>query len=99
MEDKYKTILQELQEIKDAALLAAKPFLNMEDAAAFLSVTKCNLYKLVHAHKIPYYKSVGGKFTYFKREELIEWLSAVRVPTDEELEMQAVRRSVKGGAL
>lgn len=93
-------ILKELREIKDAALLAAKPILTMDDAAAFMGVTKCNLYKLVSAKRIPYYKSEGGKFTYFKRTELEQWLTAVRVPTNEELEAQAVNRSVmKGGAL
>lgn len=92
-------ILQELQEIKNAALLAAKPILTMDDAAAFMGVTKSNLYKLVSGKRIPHYKSVGGKFTYFKRVELEQWLTAVRVPTDEELEQQAICRSVKGGAL
>lgn len=93
-------ILQELQEIKNAALLAAKPILTMDDAAAFMGVTKCNLYKLVSAKRIPYYKSAGGKFTYFKRTELEQWLTAVRVPTNEELEAQAATRSAtRGGAL
>lgn len=94
-------ILQELQAIKDAALLAAKPIFTMDDAAAFMGVTKCNLYKLVSAKRIPYYKSAGGKFTYFKRAELEEWLTAVRVPTNEELEAQAAAHNAitKGGVL
>lgn len=92
-------ILQELKEIKEAALLATKPILTLEDAAAFMGVSKCCLYKLVHAKKIPYYKSAGGKFTYFKRAELEEWLTAVRVPTAEEMEVMAATRSaMKGGA-
>ena len=90
-------IMQVLQEIKDAALLAAKPILTMDDAAAFMGVTKCNLYKLVSAKKIPHYKSQGGKFTYFKRAEIEQWLTAVRVPTNEELETQAASRSITKG--
>lgn len=94
------TILKELREIKDAALLAAKPILTMDDAAAFMGVTKCNLYKLVSAKRIPHYKSEGGKFTYFKRVELEQWLTAVRVPTNSELEAAAAVHGVtKGGAL
>ncbi|MBR6018098.1 MAG: helix-turn-helix domain-containing protein [Paludibacteraceae bacterium] len=93
-------ILQELQEIKAAALLAAKPILTMQDAAAFMGVTKCNLYKLVSAKRIPHYKSQGGKFTYFKRVELEQWLTAVRVPTNEELDTRAATRcATKGGVL
>lgn len=80
-----KRLLQELQEIKHAALLAAKPILTTDEAATFMGVTKCNLYKLVHEKRIPYYKSAGGKFTYFKRTELEQWLTAVRVSTDDEL--------------
>lgn len=93
-------LLQELQGIKEAALIGAKPILTMKEAAAFMGVTMCNLYKLVSAKRIPYYKSEGGKFTYFKRAELEQWLTAVRVPTGDELEAQAVVRNVKkGGAL
>ena len=93
-------ILQELQEIKQAALLAAKPILTMPEAAAFMGVTMSNLYKLVHARRVPYYKSEGGKFTYFKRTELEQWLTAVRVPTNDELDAQAVMHNMKkGGAL
>lgn len=96
-EDKLISLLQE---IKDAALLAAKPILTMNDAAQFMGVSKCNLYKLVSAKKIPHYKSEGGKFTYFKRAELEQWLTAVRVPTNEELETQAATRcAMKGGVL
>jgi len=90
-------ILQELRKIKDAALLAAKPILTMDDAAAFMGVTKNNLYKLVSARRIPHYKSEGGKFTYFKRAELEQWLTAVRVPTNDELESKAATRNLTGG--
>lgn len=92
-------ILQELQEIKSAALLAAKPILTMPEAAAFMGVTMSNLYKLVHMRRVPHYKSEGGKFTYFKRAELEAWLTAVRVPTDDELDAEAAARNMKGGAL
>lgn len=92
--------MQELQEIKEAALIGAKPVLTMADAAQFMGVSKANLYKLVSTKRVPHYKSEGGKLTYFKREELEQWLTAVRVPTNEELEAQAVTRSVtKGGAV
>lgn len=93
-------ILQELQEIKQLTLMAAKPVLTMPEAAQFMGVTMSNLYKLVHLKRVPYYKSAGGKLTYFKREELMQWLTAVRVPTDEELERQAVTHTMeKGGVL
>lgn len=93
-------ILQELQEIKEAAAFNAKQVLTMEEAARFMGVSKSNLYKLVSEKRVPYYKSAAGRLTYFKREELAQWLTAVRVPTGEELEAQAVARAIeKGGAV
>ena len=94
-------ILQMLQEIKDATLIAVKPVLSMEEAAAFTGRKVSYLYKLTHERKIPYYKSGnGGAALSFKRKELEEWLTAVRVPTNDELEAQAaMRTATKGGVL
>lgn len=93
-----QNILNELREIKAAALLAAKPILTTDEAAAFMGVSKAYLYKLVCTNKVPNYKSEGGKMLYFKRTELEGWLTAVRVPTDHELETQAAMRiAAKGG--
>lgn len=64
----------------------------MPEAAAFMGVTMSTLYKLVHMRRVPHYKSGGGKFTYFKRAELEAWLTAVRVPTDDELDAQATNK-------
>lgn len=91
-------ILQELREMRAEAQAAARPILTFDEAAEFMRISKSHLYKLVHEKRVPYYKSGGGKLTYFKREELVQYLTAVRVPTAEELETKAAMRSVtKGG--
>lgn len=91
-------ILQELRELRAEAQAAARPILTIDEAAQFMGVSKSHLYKLTFEKRIPYYKSEGGRYTYFKREELVQYLTAVRVPTAEELETQAeTRAATKGG--
>jgi hypothetical protein len=51
--------------------------------------------------KIPYYKSQGGKITYFDKDELNAWMLQHRVKTVNEIETEAANYLVtgkKGGA-
>lgn len=73
-------IYAKLQEIRNATLLQSKDIYNMDEACLFLGVTKCYLYELVRKKKIKYFKSGGGKLTYFKREDLENWMLAVDIP-------------------
>ena len=41
----------------------------------FLGIKRSYLYELVRNHKIPHFKSRGGKLTYFKRKDLEEWMT------------------------
>lgn len=83
---------EDLQEIKD--LLAEmqgspKEVLTSDEAAAYLGISKSCLYKLTMGRKIPHYKSEGGKLCYFDRQELIVWMKAHKIATQEELEAKA----------
>lgn len=73
-------IYAKLQEIRNATLLQSKDIYNMDEACLFLGVTKCYLYELVRKKKTKYFKSGGGKLTYFKREDLENWMLAVDIP-------------------
>lgn len=90
-------IKQEFAELRAEAAQAACEILDTAGSAEFLHITKAHLYKLVCKKQIPYYKSAGGKLTYFKRAELAQWLTAVRVPTNDELQAQAAMRCAKKG--
>jgi excisionase family DNA binding protein len=97
-----KTILNELQEIKQFTLLGAKKALTMSDASALTGLSKSHIYKLVCAKKIPYYKSQGGKLTYFDKQELEAWQLQHRIKPEYEIEQEAAnyaagKRSRKGG--
>lgn len=53
--------------------LAHKPFLTLEEAAAFTSISKSYLYKLTHRGLIPFSKP-QGKLIFFEKAELENWL-------------------------
>ena len=76
--------------MRQLTLLSAKTALTMNDVADLTGLSKSHIYKLVCTKRIPYYKSEGGKFTYFRKSEIEDWLLAHRVPTTDELEANAV---------
>lgn len=88
--EKMNEVLEQLQELKQLALLGAKNVLTMSDVALLTGLSKSHLYKLVCYKKIPYYKGDGGKLTYFKKQEIEDWCLKHRVATDEETEQAAI---------
>lgn len=87
-------VLKQLQELKQLAVLGAKNVLNMDDVCLLSGLSKSHLYKLVWSKRIPYYKSEGGKMTYFNKQEIENWLMAYRVPTAAETEQAAINHCV-----
>lgn len=91
-----------LQELKKLTLLGAKNALDMNDVCLLTGLSKGHVYQLVCAGKIPYYKSAGGKYTYFKKQEIESWLLAHRFATKDEVEREAITnclQSKKGGRI
>jgi len=89
-------IMNELQLIKQFTLLGAKKALTMSDCSLLTGLSKSHLYKLVCAKKIPYYKSEGGKLTYFDKAEIEAWQLQHRVKTQSEVEQEATNYAVTG---
>ena len=67
-----------------------KQVFNTLEASEYLKLSRSHIYKLVHRKEIPYYKSSGGKITYFNRSELDDWMLSSRVATNAEIEARAV---------
>ncbi len=65
-----------------------KDIFTVGEAAEFLGSTKSYLYKLTHFREIPHYKS--GKRLYFKRDDLIIWMTRLRIKTHDEIEQEAI---------
>ncbi len=77
-------VLQPLLIKGDSGIIkSANEVMGMKDASAFLNLSTSSLYKHTSSRTIPHYKR--GKKIYFKREELLEWLSQNKRKTTDEL--------------
>ena len=82
MRDKDDTqdIIAQLHAIRTTTLLDVKDIYNTTEASLFLGVKRSYLYELVRNRKIKHYKKCGGKLTYFRRQDLEEWMAYNIVP-------------------
>lgn len=82
MRDKDDTqdIIAQLHAIRTTTLLDVKDIYTTTEASLFLGVKRSYLYELVRNRKIMHYKSCGGKLTYFRRQDLEEWMTHNIVP-------------------
>lgn len=85
--------LSEVERRLDSLGNAAAPpkeVLTLEEASEFLGLSKSQIYKLTGSASIPHYKP-NGKYIYFDRAELIEWVKHNPVRTKKEHELDAIR--------
>lgn len=84
-----KQLFQEIKSLKgqiETLNLSTKDILNVDEAIAYLQVSKSCLYSKTCQKQIPYYKPPGCKRIYFRKAELEEWLLSNKVKTVAELE-------------
>jgi len=72
----------------DLQLALSKEILSFNEACVYLNLSAGWLYKLTHSNRIPYYKP-NGKKIYFKKEDLIAWLSRNFVKPKEQIKKEA----------
>ncbi|MGX5836937.1 helix-turn-helix domain-containing protein [Aeromonas piscicola] len=60
--------IKEMQKIQ----LVRKEFMNVDECAVYLNVSRSYIYKLTHRKEIPFYKP--NRRIYFKREDVDCWL-------------------------
>lgn len=68
--------------------ICQKEILNLDEAALYTGMKKSYLYKLTSMKMIPHYKP-AGKYCFFRRTELEEWLTANPVATVADLNAAA----------
>lgn len=66
-----------------------KKVLSLSETALYMCVSKQYLYTLTAARKIPFYRQ--GKFIYFRRDELEQYLLQNPVATQNEIESNAFK--------
>ena len=73
-------IIEKLERIRTATILASKTVYNTAEAAEFLGIKRGFLYELVRNRKLTHFRSKGGKLIYFKRKDLEAWMTYNSVP-------------------
>ena len=83
-------IEERLERLENLVAASGKEIMSVNDFVLFSGLTKSHVYKLVHERKIPHFKSAGGKMTFFRKEDVVNWMCAHRVTTAAESEREAV---------
>jgi excisionase family DNA binding protein len=105
MENPFEVIFEKLESIErllkqyrggDEITVTSKEVMSAKELADYLSISMSQLYKLTHKKEIPFYKP-GGKHLYFKKSEIIEWVTKFKIKTDDALEEEAVNHMRKIG--
>ena len=90
-------ILKKLNAIHDLLLERKKPFLDIDEASKYLSISKNTLYGYTSRSIIPYHKIQGRKI-YFSIDDLNNFVlnKKNRYKSNEEIETEAVTRILTG---
>ena len=80
--------LEKLEVLIERQYILSKEILSLEEAAAYMQLSKSCLYKMTSAKEISYYVP-GGKKIYFRRIELDNWILTSKVNSVNELDFEA----------
>lgn len=70
-------------ELRTATILAGKEVLTLKEAAIFTGYSESHLKHLKMNGEVPCYKS--GKYIYFRKSELEQWMTRNRIRTRDEV--------------
>lgn len=93
MENPFEIILEKLNSIEKAieklktASNDDEDFMNIDQVSSFIDLAKPSVYGLVNKRKIPHFKS--GKRLYFKKSDIVQWITSTKVSTKQEMEDKA----------
>ena len=86
----------QLDRIESYARLASKNVLTIDEAVTLTGLSKQRIYALCSQREIPHYKQ--GKL-YFRKDELENWMTAYRRPTQTEVTSAAMIRDLSAKKL
>lgn len=104
MENPFELIIDKLNNIenllkavmkKDNGTIVVTEVFNLNQAAEYVSLSKSAIYKKTSERNIPHFKQ--GKKLYFKRSELDDWLTGMKVSTKAEIEKEAIDYIIRKG--
>ena len=91
---KKTSVLEVMTEIRDLLLLQKEIF-TISEVCSYTGFEKSYIYKLTSSRKIPHFKSPGGKIVFFKRVEINDWLTQIKVKTIDEINSEVTRATTK----
>ncbi|ALR31795.1 hypothetical protein ATE47_15310 [Chryseobacterium sp. IHB B 17019] len=91
---KKETFIDILLEVREL-LRNQKEILNLNEFCSYTGYEKSYIYKLTSKRKIPHYKTPGGNSIFFRKSEIDEWLTAIKVKTLEEIKTEANNQKPK----
>ena len=106
MENPFELILDKLNTIEnllktvmknDNGTVRITEVLNLNQAAEYVSLSKSAIYKKTSERNIPHFKK--GKKLYFKKRELDNWLTSMKISTKDEIDQAATDYIIKKGKL
>jgi excisionase family DNA binding protein len=94
MENPFEVILEKLNAIENAieklnstSNNSDDNFMDINQVSSFIGVSKVTVYGMTHKQIIPHFKV--GKRLYFKKLDIINWITSSRVLTRQELNQKA----------
>lgn len=84
--ESLEELTRHLKEVEDR-MYVCKSYLTTNEAMQYLSMSKFTLLEAVKRRELPYY-TPPSKSYYFLREELDDWVSSFRVPSQKEIDEQ-----------
>lgn len=105
MENPFQVIIEKLNNIENllksyrlqdnskVLQVGSVEILNLDQATEYLSLSKSTLYKFTSQREIPHFKK--GKKIYFRKKELDDWLTQLRIATKDEIEQEAINYLIK----
>lgn len=67
-----------------------KEYLDVQETCSFLGVSKSTLYKLNFCKVIPFYKPTGSKKVYYKKSDLLKYLTENRFMSQSEIKAKTL---------
>ena len=86
----------EIRELKTISMIGQKEVLDIDEASILTGLSKQAIYTMCRNRHIPYYKSKGGKKSYFKKSELTDWMLHTKVSTAGSIETESLNRTYLG---
>lgn len=76
-----KKIIQQIEEVKSLLLLQAKEVLTLKEFCLYTGFSPPYTYRLIANKALPYYKP-SGKSIFFKKEDIIEYLTSIKIDNE-----------------